>query len=240
MDNQSKDEEKIFILHRIDKLYSDSNDFDKSDVVDRNITSKSRRRESKEINSLEKFRRFKMLAKNLNLNELDLGDLEGAKKEFFEFILSDRIKIRMKYKTFLSLNDKYDLFFFPECPKEYVYQTFIVFTSNIDELETSIIEYIDFIRKSDIKKYLMFKSNIHIYCKVNNKYKYIQDFVNHISHSEDYDVRRIKFETDQGDKSFMENSSFLIGKSNYYVSITHNYNDLSFYLFTKEYFKKFI
>ena len=239
MDNQSKIEEEVFILHRIDKLYSDSNDLDKSDW--NNITTR-KYRERTEMQSLEKFRRFKSIAKslNLNLNELDLGELEGAKKEFFEFILRDRIKIRMKYKKFLSLNDKYDLFFFPECPKYLVYDTFIEFTSNIDEIETSIIEYIDFIRKSGIKKYLMFKSDIFIYCKVNNKYKYIQDFVNHVSDSEDFEIHSIRFGSDQGDESFIENISILIGKLNYYISAQNNYNDLSFYLFIKDYFKKFI
>lgn len=242
MDNQSKIEEKIFILHEIDTLYSDSNDFDKYDEYDRNVITASRDRERTEMQSLEKFKRFKKLAKNLNLNqnELEIEEFEAAKKELIEFILRYRIKIRLKYKKFLSLNDKYDLFFFPECPKNLVYQTFILFSSNIDDLETNIIEYIDFIRKSKIKKYIVFKPYIIIYCKVNNKFKYMQDFVNHFSPFEEHEVYRIKFESSQKDKTFMENTSLLIGKPNHYVSVQSNYNDLSFYLFAKDYLKKFI
>lgn len=242
MDNQSKVEGEIFILHEIDEFYSNSNDIDKFDKYDRKIITKSRHREHTEIQSLEKFRRFNMVVKNLNLNqkELDLGDLEATKNEFVEFILRDRIKIRMKYKNFLSLNDKYDLFFFPECPNDLIYQTFILFSSKIDELETSIIEYIDFIRKSDIKKYIVFKPYISVYCKVNKKFNYIQDFVNHFSHLEEHDIYRIKFESSQKDENFIEYTTLLIGKPNYYISIQYNYNDLSFYLFAKDYLKKFI
>ncbi len=235
-----QESKEIVILHKIERFYAED---EFNHKIDSRYSSGgiARRRVKDRESSLENMRRFDKFSKKIDNSpkKLNLDDFSLLKKEFLKFVIEDRIKEKLRIKLYIDLDKEYQLFFFPE--SDSLYNTFILFLTTLETIERDVISYVDFLRSSPvIKRSLRLGSTIHIYVKINKDLEFISKFIDHFSFSEEFNLRTITLKSEVRDESYIQKTSILVGKNLNFISTHNNYNDLSFYLFIKDYYRKFI
>ncbi len=234
-------EETIFIIQKIDDLRLKPKSereiiFDKG----RSRHNLERYQMDRKNRSLELMDRFKRFLKEFNLKKVELEGVNEKNQELIEFILKDRIKKKLVYKHVVNLNGDYQLFFFPECPRNLVYRIFIVISTTLKNIENDMIKYLRFIKNSEFRGSLELDPEIHTYIKINPKFEFINTFVERFSFSENKKLYRIKLEPEDGEEEFNIKSTILIGDENNYLLSRGLAYDLNYILIVKEYYKKVI
>lgn len=190
--------------------------------------------------SLEMMDKFKKFLEKYKLKSLELDEVKEKNKEFIQFVLKDRIKKRLVYKFIVNLNNDYQLFFFPECPKGLVYKIFIVITTTLNNIENDMIKYLTFIKNSEFRRNIELDPEIHSYIKINPKNDFINTLVEKLSFSEDKKLYRLKLDFQESEEELDIQNRILIGEEYNYLSSRGLANDLNYILVIKEYYKKVV
>ena len=236
----SENNETFFIIQKIESLGSET----KRDLE---TVEDSRKRHlyrkyllEERDGSLVLLDEFNKFLEIYHFKKSELKALDIKTQEFLNFVLNNRIKKELTYKFVVNLNSQYLLFFFPECPQELLYETFILFRTTIKNIENDMINYLTFIKDSAFKKSIQLSPNIHCYVKINPKYNYVNEFIEKFSYSDEFKLYRIRFDYNREINEYINNSNILVGKDVHYLSSSGTASDLNYILFIKDYFTRII
>lgn len=219
--------DELFIVNGIDRFKSEK---EKRERYKERYKHLIRKRNEDSLELLEK---FKSLTNEKSINILNPEKkLEPQKKEFYDFIINERIRKKLEYRLMVEVKE-YDYFLFPECHPRWVYRNMVMFKTNINNLESSMIQFIRDRKSEEFFQYLQFKENISIYKKLDLKAEDINGFIKSFNFK-DLDLSRIIFESSDH-KEFIDQMDILIGVNDYYLSIKGSPTDLDFLISAKRY-----
>jgi len=234
----SENKETLYIIQKIESFQSE----EKRDVIEESRRKLKFRRNliEENNNSLVLLNEFNKFLETHHLIKSELNEYDQETQEFMDFVLNDRIKKELTYKFIVNLNSKYLMLSFPECSKRLIYKNFILFKTTIKNIENEMINYLIFIKNSEVMKSVDLSTNIHCYLKINPAYNFVNEIIEKFSYSDKLRLYRIKFEYREEVNEYFNNCDILTGKEASYLSSNGTASDLNYILFVKDYFNRFV
>lgn len=159
-------------------------------------------------------------------------------QNFLDFIIIDRADLNyenLEYASLIQINDsdpKIYILFVPEMSRSLIYRTILIFETEKDNIQDSIVSYIDFLNTFNLSELFLLDNSIRIFIPIQET----DQILNLLSIFESKFIKLNKLLFDfKESKKFKFDLSAITGKSGNYFSLKGPYGDLPFVLLVKRF-----
>lgn len=224
----------IQIVNLIEVDFGETNDFYGSSIRKERGRYISQIRRKRGTLEKEWKRAFKDYIDKFNLTEIPYAEkLNSTKKKFLNFIIEDRINIELN-EIFRTDINNLNIFVIPKCPSSKIYKSFILFKSDINNIESDVIKFLKKKKEIESLKGLHYSDKLHIYIDMSEEINIFKTLFNTLK-LEKFNISRIKFDTKQEDFNPIQNTNILVGRDSFYLSTSGKENDLNYLIFISDY-----
>jgi len=221
---------EIFVINEVHRLIFDRDR--EKDPMTRRRESLSRSRRTS-LGALEEFKEF---VEKMGLNPTEINkSFDDQEKSFYNFIINARIRKELRYQLHVKIKD-YHYIVLPECPQNFIYKNMILFKTSLEDLETSMIKFVNDIKKNEAFDYVDFGRSISLYLEIKSGNKIVEDFLKMFK-LDDENIYRVNIDFENYRSKDVK---ILTSDGTNYISLGGSPTDLEFLIFAKEYFSKFI
>jgi len=243
MSKLSENFNNVLVIHRIESVINEKNQ--RNQDIEDNAMPKFLRSERNSMNILNQYNNLMKKGVFETLKSVSNNEFNDFERRMFDFILKERIKRNyedLQYKSIILLNEekRYFLIIFPEMANQLVYDFFVAFSLDFDNLENGIIEYTEFMDSSNLLHYLNFDKNINLFFFVDETFEPFRQIINKMEFQH-HPLKKLVLDYDQDvDRKSHHNNELLIGDTEFVLTLKGSYNDLDFLLTSKKFVRSIL